>query len=142
MDFHLSPSGAGFAIVAFAGLAFFIAAAILIPLIGSSIIRSRASYACIALGFVGITLGGGGLILAEETAKGERIDLIEEVYGLRLTAGQLADLEYPVGRPGDPETFGSTNLIRDDLSTTPLTLVWDGDQLLLVDEDGAELPHR
>lgn len=68
---------------------------------------------------------------------------LESTYGVSLTDGQFDDLRYPLLPPtASEEMFGPTNVIHEDLTVSPLTLTWDGKQLLLVGPDGRELPHR
>lgn len=74
---------------------------------------------------------------------------IEDRYGLDLSDIEVRDLEFPDAKPTEEKPFGTVTL-RDvsggQLTTTDVTLIWDGTGYALVSngDDGSwtELPTR
>ena len=76
------------------------------------------------------------------SSPGNPRDLVASTYGVQLDEGQVKDLRWPSGAPGTDDTiFGTTTVLGADRTPVTIHLLWDGSQLILVDDAGVELPR-
>jgi len=99
------------------------------------------------VGIIGV--GTGVYLSVSQLANGQLavIAAVEDRYGLTLEISDLAELNYPESEPksGTTATYGTANVDIDGVST-PVTLAWSKDGMLLLDMTaataGTELPRR
>ena len=104
--------------------------------------RARQAAAIATLGIGAVALVGSIAVDDVLTIK-IRSEAVQDVYGVTLDGRQVSELRFPAFEPsGLPQVFGSTEVQSEGLTVTTARLAWDGKQLILVDDTGAELAHR
>lgn len=97
---------------------------------------------------VGASLTFYQSVIVPHRASQERIELMNEAYGIDMTDG-YQELRYPSSKPAAGEfiEFGSVaNNLNESVDKNFITLVWDGSEMQLFESDsennlGTELPR-
>lgn len=89
-----------------------------------------------------ILVTGGYLGFTAQTRPGAEQDLVASTYGVQLDDAQVRELRWPGTAPDTREhILGTTTVLGAGRTPITIHLLWDGAQLLLVDDAGAELPR-